>query len=85
MPDEDLRTMVREFRARVAADLEAQHRRLDDFRYEMRRRLATMETAIVNEIRDLAGRMDRRIERVEIRLDEVDGRLEGLELRLDGR
>jgi hypothetical protein len=30
IPDDDLKTMVREFRASVAADLEAQHRRIDE-------------------------------------------------------
>jgi hypothetical protein len=58
MPDDDLKTMVREFRARVAADLEAQHRRIDDLSDEIRRRIGTAETAIVNEIRDLGGRLD---------------------------
>jgi hypothetical protein len=58
MPDDDLKTMVREFRASVAADLEAQHQRIDDLSDKIRRRIGTAETAIVNEVRDLGGRLD---------------------------
>ena len=83
MPDDDLKTMVREFRASVAADLEAQHRRIDDLSDEIRRRIGTAETAIVNEIRDLGGRLDRRLERVEIRIGELDLRVDSIEQHLD--
>ncbi|MBM3658034.1 MAG: hypothetical protein FJW95_00825 [Actinobacteria bacterium] len=83
MPDDDLKTMVREFRASVAADLEAQHRRIDDLSDEIRRRIGTAETAIVNEIRDLGGRIDRRLERVEIRIGEIDLRVDSIEQHLD--
>jgi hypothetical protein len=68
MSDEELKTLVREFRASVVADLEAQHRRMDDFADEMRNRIATAETAILNEIRDLGKRIDRRLERIESQL-----------------
>ena len=83
MPDDDLKTMVREFRASVAADLEAQHRRIDDLSDEIRRRIGTAETAIVNEIRDLGGRLDRRLERLEIRIGELDLRVDSIEQHLD--
>jgi len=83
VPDDDLKTMVREFRASVAADLEAQHRRIDDLSDEIRRRIGTAETAIVNEIRDLGGRLDRRLERVEIRIGELDLRVDSIEQHLD--
>ena len=83
MPDDDLETMVRKFRASVAADLEAQHRRIDDLSDEIRRRIGTAETAIVNEIRDLGGRLDRRLERVEIRIGELDLRVDSIEQHLD--
>jgi hypothetical protein len=82
MPDDDLRTMGREFRESVATDLEPQHKRLDDLSDEVRRRIATAEAAIVNEIRDLSGRLDRRLERVEQRMDSVEGRLGSVEGRL---
>ncbi len=80
---DDLATVVRDFRASVAADLEAQHRRIDELSDEVRRRIGTAETAILNEIRDLSGRLDRRLERVETRMGEIDGRMGLIEQRLD--
>lgn len=68
MSEDDLRTMLREFRASVAADLEAADRRMRDFVDEMRERIGTAETAILNEIRAMDRRVDRRLERVEERL-----------------
>lgn len=86
MPDDDLRTLLRDFRASVATDLEATHRRMDSFTDEARRRandtnerirgleekidrvderLRIAEIAIVNEIRALAERFDRRLARLE--------------------
>lgn len=83
MADDDLKTIVREFRTSVAADLEAQHRRIDDLSDEVRRRIGTAETAIVNEIRDLSGRLDRRLERVEGRMGEIETRIGAIEAKLD--
>jgi hypothetical protein len=77
--DEDLKTMVRDFRASVATDLEAAHRRIDEFSAEVRSRITTAEMAILNEIRDLSGRLDRRLERVEVRVTELDAQVGGLE------
>lgn len=84
VPDDDLKTMVREFRTSVTADLEAAHRRIDDLSDEVRRRIGTAETAILNEIRDLSGRLDRRLERVEVRMGELETRIGSIEERLDG-
>ena len=67
---DDMRDVVREFRASVSADLDAQHRRLDEFGSEMRSRITTTETTIVNELRALSERIDRRLDRIERRLDE---------------
>ena len=83
MPDDDLKTMVREFRASVAADLEAQHRRIDELSDEVRRRIGIAEIAILNEIRDMSGRLDRRLERVEIRIGELGTSVDAIEHRLD--
>jgi len=84
MADEELETLVREFRTSVSADLEAQHKRLDDFSDEVRQRFGTIETAIVNEIRDMSGRIDRRLERVESRIGDVETRIGDLEDRSNG-
>lgn len=72
MADQDLKTMVRDFRASVSADLAAAHRRIDDFSAEVRSRINTAETAILNEIRDLGGRLDRRLERLTVRMHEIE-------------
>ena len=77
MADDELKTLVREFRTSVSADLDAQHRRLDDFSDEVRQRFSTVETAIVNEIRDMSGRIDRRLERVESRIGDLEDRSNG--------
>lgn len=68
MPDDDLTQMFQDFRTSVSADLANQHRRLDEFSDEFRTRIRTAETAIVNEIRSLAGRFDLRLGRIESRL-----------------
>jgi hypothetical protein len=84
MTEDDLRTIVREFRASVSADLAEQHRRMDAFADEMRdhvrlvgdriellsQRVGTSEVGIINEIRAVANRFDARMERIEHRLDE---------------
>lgn len=62
--DDDLRTMLREFRTSVTADLDAQHRRLDVFSDEVRARIGTAETSILNEIRSVARRIDSLSERL---------------------
>ncbi len=64
----DQQQVIRDFKASVSADLADQHRRLDEFSDEFRTRLGTAETAIVNEIRSLAGRFDLRLGRIESRL-----------------
>jgi tetrahydromethanopterin S-methyltransferase subunit G len=79
MTDDDLKVMVREFRTSVSQDLEAAQRRIDELIDEVRRRIGTAETAILNEIRDLSGRLDRRLERVEVRMGEIEVRMGGLE------
>jgi hypothetical protein len=84
MADDDLKTLVREFRTSVAADLEAQHQRIDRLADELRDRFGTAETAILNEVRDLGGRLDRRLGRVESRVGDVESRLGGVESRLGG-
>lgn len=78
-----MRTVVREFKASVSADLEAMNKRITDLSDEVRRRISTAEVAIVNEIRSLSERFDHRIERVETRVDEIDGRLDGHDARFD--
>lgn len=85
MTDDDLRTLVREFRTSVSDDLAEQHRRFDAFSDENRqhlaevydrisgleRRLAIAETSIMNEIRALSNRFDLRLGRMENRLNEL--------------
>lgn len=78
MADEDVKTIVREFRTSVSADLNALHRNIEELKDETRQRFTTMETAILNEIRDLGGRLERvasRVGDVEGRLGDVEGRL----------
>ena len=69
----DHRQMFREFKASVSADLADQHHRLDEFSDEVRTRIGTAETAIVNEIRSLASRFDLRLGRIESRLGVIEG------------
>jgi hypothetical protein len=69
----DHRQMFREFKASVSADLADQHRRLDEFSDEVRTRIGTAETAIINEIRSLASRFDLRLGRIESRLGAIEG------------
>lgn len=56
--------MLREFRTSVTADLDAQHRRLEVFSDEVRNRIGTAETAILNEIRAVGRRIDSLSERI---------------------
>lgn len=83
---DDLRTMVREFRASVSADLAATHERVTELGRQMaelsdevRTRITTSETAILNSIRNLRRDLDHRVGRLEERVDRNDARLEGLE------
>ena len=104
MADEDLRTMVREFRESMTSAMsdvmdrfEAVDRRFDDVdrRFdsmerridenstrieeqgnELRHRIATAETAILNTIRDQARLYDRRTSRLEARVDRIEERLD---------
>jgi hypothetical protein len=69
----DHRQMFREFKASVSADLADQHRRLDEYFDEVRSRIGTAESAIVNEIRSLANRFDLRLGRIESRLGAIEG------------
>ena len=78
--DQDIKTIVREFRASVSEDLAAAHRHIDEFSDEIRNRITTAETAILNELRDLSGRLDRRLERLEGRMGELDVRMGELEV-----
>jgi chromosome segregation ATPase len=89
--EDDLRTMVREFRESVSGDLSVTHRQMRDLANEVRQRLTTAETALLNALRDHALETDRRFTRLEQdvvdlhgRLDGLDGRLDGLDGRLDG-
>jgi hypothetical protein len=70
--DQGIKTIVREFRASVSEDLAAAHRHIDEFSDEVRGRITTAETAILNELRDLSGRLDRRLERLEVRMGELE-------------
>lgn len=73
MSDEELRTLIRDFKASVSSDLADQHRRMDEFSDEIRTRITTAETAIINEIRALSNRFDLRLGRMETRLDGLEG------------
>ncbi|CAN5304081.1 hypothetical protein BH23ACT9_BH23ACT9_32050 [soil metagenome] len=90
-PEEDLLTLVRQFRTSVSDDLTATHRQMDALRDEVRIRIETSETAILNSIRDLGQGLDRRMTGLEltgastdIRLGRVEDRLTGVEVRLTG-
>lgn len=73
MSEDELRPVIRDFKASVSADLARQDRRLSAFADEMRQRIGAMETAVVNEIRDLSERVDGRLARIEVRLDSIGG------------
>ena len=68
----DQQQIIRDFKTSVSADLADQHRRLDEFSDEVRTRIGTAETAIVNEIRSLASRFDLRLGRIESRLTGIE-------------
>lgn len=68
---DDIKTLLREFKASVSADLTATHQRMDHLEDEVRQRLRTMETAILNAIRDTSRETSRRFEDVDRRFDEM--------------
>lgn len=77
MTDDDLRALLRDFKASVAADIERVHRRLDglgerigsldDRLGGLYDRVASAEVAVLNELRSQA----RRTEAVVVRLDRL--------------
>jgi hypothetical protein len=71
--DDDLRQVIRDFRTSVSTDLTDQHRRLDEMGNEFRQRITTAEMTVINEIRSLADRLDRRLGRIETRLNDLEG------------
>ncbi|WP_370327537.1 hypothetical protein [Euzebya sp.] len=80
---DDLRTMVLEFRSSVSEELSTTNRRIDELADEIRTRLATSETAILNAIRDLVREMDRRFGEVDRRFVDVDHRFQDVDQRFD--
>ncbi len=68
MADDDLKTLVLEFRASVAADLTTAHRRIDELGDEMRQRFATTELAMMNALRDHSKETDRRLGHIDAEL-----------------
>lgn len=79
MADDDLRTLVREFRTSVSDDLSATHRQMAELSDEVRARITTAETAILNAVRDMGRDIDRRLAQVEKRLSDSDARLKRIE------
>ena len=79
LADDDVRTLVREFRTSVSDDLSATHRQMAELSDEVRARITTAETAILNAVRDLGRDIDRRLAQVEKRLSESDARLKRIE------
>lgn len=77
--DEDLRTIVRDFRTSVSDDLTAAHRQMSELADEVRTRLTTTETAILNAVGDLGRDLDRRLLQVERRLADAEARFQGIE------
>jgi septal ring factor EnvC (AmiA/AmiB activator) len=61
----DLRTLVRAFRTSVSEEQAAIHRQMSDLATEVRQRLTTVETAMLNGLRDLSQRSDRRFTELE--------------------
>ena len=79
MADDDLGTLVRELRTSVSDDLSATHRQMAELSDEVRARITTAETAILNAVRDLGRDVDPRLSHIEKRLSESDGRLKRIE------
>ena len=83
MPDEGLNATIRELRDSITVELVAMNRRIDNLGHEIQSRLETLSTAAVNEIRSLGDRVERRLERVEIRIGELDKHVDVVARRLD--
>ncbi len=79
MADDDLRTLVREFRTSLSDDLSATHRQMTELSDEVRAQITMAETAILNAVRDLGRDIDRRLTHLERRPSETDGRLKRIE------
>ncbi|MEE8601170.1 hypothetical protein [Euzebya tangerina] len=84
--DEDFKRMMLEFRSSAMGEFDRFDKRfgglegrmeslegnMRDLQHEFRQRTLTMETAILNSIRDLSRSMDRRFEQVDRRLDRLE-------------
>ena len=75
MAEDDLKAAMLKFRESVVADLADHSRQMEALREEVRRRITTAETAILNEVGDLGRKLDRTLGRIEVRLDAIEGRL----------
>jgi hypothetical protein len=79
LPEAELRTLVYEVCARVSDDLSATCRQMAELSDEVRARITTGETAILNAVRDLGRDVDRRMVQVEHCVSEIDARLGRIE------
>jgi hypothetical protein len=75
LAEAELRTLVYEVCRSVSDDLSTTHRQMAELSDEVRARITTAETAILNAVRDLGRDVDRRLAQVEGRLSETDARL----------
>jgi chromosome segregation ATPase len=80
----DLRTLVRAFRASVSEDQAAIHRQMSDLATEVRQRITTVETAMLNGLRDLGQWTDRRFTELERDVAEVRHEVAGVKQELAG-
>lgn len=72
--EDDLRTMLREFRSSVAEDLDAQNRRIATFTEEMRRRFTQIEERVAS--------LERTVSTLDERLGQVDERIRIAEMAI---
>lgn len=84
MDEDDLRTLVREFKASVVIELADTNRRIAEQGVELRQRITMVENGLHNAIRDAARDTDMRIGHLENRTQEVEVRLTGVESGLAG-
>lgn len=77
--DDEPRRMVRAFRTSMSNDLAATHRQMNELSDEVRTRITTAETVILNAVRDLGRGLDRRLMQVEQRMAGTDARLNRIE------
>lgn len=82
--DDGLRRMVRDFHRSVSNDLTVTHRQMNALSDEVRTRITTAETAILNAVRGLGRDLDSRPMQVEQRMAETDARLNLVEDALRG-